>query len=62
MRVYDQKKRLQGIGSTPSQAQSWGCTYSYNAAGHRYRVDCADGSYWIYGYDTAGQLRDWVNQ
>jgi len=34
--------------------------YQYNAASQRTRVTLADGSYWVYGYDTLGQLTSGV--
>lgn len=52
---YDYVNRLTGISSTSSvAAASFG--YTYNSANQRTRVDEADGSYWLYEYDSLGQV------
>src|SRR5687767_10544079 len=54
-KTYDSLNRLTGILSTnrslPDAAQ-----YTYKAAGLRIRLSQADGSYWIYQYDSLGQV------
>jgi hypothetical protein len=41
-----------GTGSTLSQL-----SHNYNTANHRTRVTLSDGSYWLYEYDSLGQIR-----
>ncbi len=54
---YDHLNRLThtaslgGTGSTRSQFD-----YQYNPASQRPRVTHLDGSYWVYGYDSMGQV------
>lgn len=58
-KTYDQLNRLTsiasvGTGSTPSVTSY---SYSYNDANQRTRVNLADGSFWIYEYDSLGQVK-----
>ena len=54
---YDYLNRLTQISSTPSGTGILPVlfNYSYNSANQRIRNNLADGSYWIYGYDSLGQ-------
>ncbi len=59
-RAYDKLNRLQ---SASSKAYGGAATnlpisfaYQYNTANQRTRTTLADGSYWIYQYDTLGQV------
>jgi len=58
-KTFDKLNRLTsiasvGTGSTPSVSSH---TYSYNDANQRTRVNLADGSFWIYDYDSLGQVK-----
>ena len=55
---YDFLDRLLGIVSTPSGAgqATMGDGYLYNDANQRVRANLPDGSYWIYRYDSLGQV------
>ena len=55
---YDYLNRLTQISSTPSGTGILPVlfNYSYNSANQRIRNNLADGSYWIYGYDSLGQV------
>jgi YD repeat-containing protein len=56
-RQYDRLNRLQSIANLNAQAStlnSFG--YAYNSANQRTRATLADGSYWVYRYDTLGQV------
>jgi RHS repeat-associated protein len=57
-KVYDRLNRLLSIASTTNGASglTLGDGYEYNAANQRTRVVLPDGSYWIYRYDTLGQV------
>ena len=52
---YDNLNRLTAITSVPSADTARTFAYSYNDANQRTRVDLADGSYWLYEYDSLGQ-------
>jgi RHS repeat-associated protein len=52
---YDYVNRLTGISSTSAVA-AVSFAYAYNSANQRTRVDEADGSYWLYEYDSLGQV------
>jgi RHS repeat-associated protein len=56
---YDRLNRLQSIVSTPSAANQAlpSFTYQYNDANQRTRVALGDGSYWVYDYDSLGQVK-----
>jgi YD repeat-containing protein len=60
IKQYDLLNRLQSIashpGGTPSLA-SLSYSYQYNDANQRTRTTLADGSYWLYEYDTLGQVK-----
>ena len=51
--------RLQSITSTTNgtSISVAGYTYSYNDANQRTRANLADGSFWIYEYDSLGQVK-----
>jgi len=51
---YDLLNRLTNSTSVSSVA-SW-FVYAYNSANQRTRTTLADGSYWVYGYDSLGQV------
>ena len=56
---YDLLDRLTGISSKMAGASTpvSGFSYTYNAANERVRADvAADGSHWLYGYDSLGQV------
>lgn len=57
---YDYLNRLASIashpGGTPSLA-SVSFAYQYNNANQRTRMTLADGSYWLYEYDSLGQVK-----
>jgi len=55
---YDYLNRLTQISSTPSASYSSPSTfnYNYNPANQRTHNTLADGSYWVYGYDSLGQV------
>jgi len=54
---YDYLDRLTSISSSPSSSSSTSYAYSYNNANQRIRSTLADGSYWLYEYDSLGQVR-----
>jgi hypothetical protein len=56
---YDFNNRLTGISATPANGTQlpWSFRYVYNDASQRIRSDLADGSYWIYDYDSLGQVK-----
>ena len=58
MKVYDYLNRLTQISSAPSAAYTLPQTfnYNYNPANQRTKDTLADGSYWVYGYDSLGQV------
>src|SRR5882724_862478 len=51
---YDLLNRLTNTTSISSVA-SW-FVYTYNSANQRTRATLADGSYWVYAYDSLGQV------
>ena len=55
---WDYLNRLTQISSAPSAAYTSPLTfnYNYNPANQRTKDTLADGSYWIYGYDSLGQV------
>jgi RHS repeat-associated protein len=55
---YDYLNRLTQISSAPSASYTSPLTfnYNYNPADQRTKDTLADGSYWIYGYDSLGQV------
>jgi RHS repeat-associated protein len=58
-KIFDRLNRLQSIISTPSAANQAlpSFSYQYNDANQRTRTTLGDGSYWIYEYDTLGQVK-----
>ena len=59
IRAYDGLNRLTNIASVnpanPAHPIA-SFSYQYNAANQRARVNLADGSYWLYTYDSLGQV------
>jgi RHS repeat-associated protein len=55
-KTYDYLNRLTQISSAPSSGLASTFNYSYNAANQRTHNTLADGSYWVYGYDSLGQV------
>ncbi len=57
-RQYDLLNRLTVISSLPAGAEQLpvGFVYQYNDANQRTRATLQDGSYWVYEYDTLGQV------
>ena len=55
---YDALNRLTSIssGASASGTAFSSFTYDYNTANQRPRVTHTDGSYWLYNYDTLGQV------
>jgi RHS repeat-associated protein len=55
---YDYLNRLTQISSAPSASYTLplAFNYNYNPANQRTKNTLADGSYWIYGYDSLGQV------
>jgi len=53
---YDFLNRLNQISSAPSAASAVTFNYLYNSANQRTARTNADGSAWIYGYDSLGQV------
>jgi len=47
--------RIESSGAGVSPASAF--DYSYNNANQRVRVNLADGSFWLYEYDTLGQVK-----
>ncbi|MGH7942745.1 MAG: hypothetical protein ACREFR_16930, partial [Limisphaerales bacterium] len=59
---YDYLDRLTEISSVPSASYAPASTfnYSYNSANQRTKDTLADGSYWVYQYDSLGQVTNGV--
>ena len=55
-RTFDKLGRLTQIQSDSVTAPDEGFTYTYDAANQRTRVDLVDGTYWLYQYDSLGQV------
>jgi YD repeat-containing protein len=55
---YDYLNRLTQISSQPGAAgvSALAFNYGYNAANQRTQDKLADGSYWVYNYDSLGQV------
>jgi YD repeat-containing protein len=53
---YDFLNRLTQISSAPSASSAVSFVYSYNDPNQRVRVGQADGSFWLYQYDSLGQV------
>jgi YD repeat-containing protein len=58
-KTYDYVNRLTSISSVPSGTgvPPVSFAYNYNSANQRTRVTLGDGSYWLYEYDSLGQVR-----
>jgi YD repeat-containing protein len=52
---YDYLNRLTGISSAIGSS-AIGDSYAYNSANQRIRSTLADGSYWLYTYDSLGRV------
>src|ERR1044071_3064122 len=55
-KAYDYLNRLQSISSVPSGASTLSSGYLYSDANQRTRNLQPDGCYWIYQYDSLGQV------
>jgi YD repeat-containing protein len=55
---FDYVSRLRQVNASPAAAGQSALTwnYRYNRLSQRTRIDLADGSYWVFGYDDLGQL------
>jgi RHS repeat-associated protein len=53
---YDFLNRLQSISSVPLVAPPVAFGYAYNSANQRVRTTLGDGSFWVYTYDSLGQV------
>lgn len=57
-KAYDRLNRLTSIASVNAQGAALSShAYLYNAANQRARATMADGSYWLYQYDSLGQVK-----
>src|SRR5688572_640651 len=58
VKAYDFWNRLRRITSTRSAANQlpFSYEYQYNQANQRTRMSMADGTYWLYRYDSLGQV------
>lgn len=55
---FDSLKRLTRISSTPvGAAVAASAAYEHNDSGQRVRMELSDGTYWIYEYDSLGQVK-----
>ncbi|PWU10508.1 MAG: hypothetical protein C5B50_25455 [Verrucomicrobia bacterium] len=55
-RQYDNLNRLTNLTWTVGSTVIASFTYQYNSANQRTKVTWADGSYWLFGYDSLGQV------
>jgi hypothetical protein len=53
---YDYLNRLLSISSSSSASASSSFSYQYNDANQRTVARLGDGSYWVYLYDSLGQV------
>ena len=53
---WDYLNRLQSVSSVPSGASAVSFNYGYNSANQRTNATLADGSGWVYAYDSLGQV------
>jgi hypothetical protein len=55
---YDYLNRLTQVSSSPNVSYTLplAFNYTYNSANQRTHNTLADGSYWVYGYDSPGQM------
>ena len=56
VKAYDFLNRLLTVTNTPVDSH----VYTYNSANQRTGVSAADGSYWVYSYDSLGQVTSGV--
>jgi hypothetical protein len=57
LKNYDALNRLTNIASVNPQGASFSSfAYVYNSANQRTRATMVDGSYWVWGYDSLGQV------
>jgi len=54
---YDYLNRLSTISAAPSGSAALAYAYAYNDANQRVRMALADGSFWVYEYDSLGQVK-----
>jgi RHS repeat-associated protein len=54
---YDNLNRLVSVSSAPSASPAATFNYRYNDANQRAQMNLADGSFWIYEYDSLGQVK-----
>jgi hypothetical protein len=57
---YDYLNRLLSTASASAAASGVNFIYAYNNANQRIRATLADGNYWLYGYDSLGQVTNGV--
>ena len=59
-RRYDFMNRIHDIEARPSGADqlTLGFAYQYNQANQRRRATAHDGSFWLYEYDSLGQVKN----
>ncbi|NMC82331.1 MAG: RHS repeat-associated core domain-containing protein, partial [Armatimonadetes bacterium] len=55
-KTYDYVNRLTAISSAPSGASVVSSAYAYNSASQRTGLTNADSSFWVYTYDSMGQV------
>ncbi|NMC81661.1 MAG: RHS repeat-associated core domain-containing protein, partial [Armatimonadetes bacterium] len=55
-KTYDYVNRLTAISSVPSGSSVVSSAYAYNSASQRTGVTNADSSFWVYTYDSMGQV------
>lgn len=55
-KAYDNIDRLSSIAWHSAGVADDSSAYTYNTADQRTRVDVGDGSYWLYTYDSMGQV------
>src|SRR5206468_10231186 len=53
---YDLLNWLLRIANLPSADSEVSFNYAYNAANQRVRANLSDGSFWLYQYDSLGQV------
>lgn len=53
---YDYLNRLTAISNAPASGVAVSHGYAYNAANQRTRDTLVDNSYWVYQYDSLGQV------
>ncbi len=56
-KTYDFVNRISAISNWLSASSPLTLNYAYNNANQRARVNLADGSFWLYEYDSLGQLK-----